>query len=536
MLFLLGFLDPSLIYCKEEADVKYETPIKFRVDEDEKLKLMALPFGYKSGLPMSDSGVRSGRRAEIGLREFAMADKESTSNSDRHIMNEKNKQVSEAVANIYETMSEEDDNYRFDLIFDAEELPDPSFLDQICPGDCRACNETNAEVLCRLCCPELFTKPFSFVDMYTQSGHSEILYNHLVDQVLRTGYAPVFSSLVLNDARVGHDMARAEVKAMIQRFQWLKNLRASARKTPVMNQAFVRKWDRDYLVRPTQVCGYYEDGKMLIPRPRGGRIMGGSEVLGTRQFPWQMSLAVGHSTMFYHHHCGAALISDRWVLTAAHCLYNIRNKIDESKQSLYVMGGFIEISERETAQIFEVEEFIIHERFVPRLYEQDIALIRLKTAVVYTPSLLPVCLPRPSYGRRSSYSRNLGRKATLTGWGRKWNNGPLSQQLEMVELPIISNTMCMEWYNRSGSRQFIPEETFLCAGWEQGKMDACSGDSGGPLVIFRKDGRAEVMGVVSWGVGCGVKGRPGVYTRLSEYVHWIRNTMRKYDQKSLYNS
>ena len=106
----------------------------------------------------------------------------------------------------------------------------------------------------------------------------------------------------------------------------------------------------------------------------------------------------------------------------------------------------------------------------------------------------------------------------------------LSSQLEMVELPIISNTECMDWYNRSGSRQFIPEHTFLCAGWEEGAMDACSGDSGGPLVVTRGDGRAEVIGIVSWGIGCGVKGRPGVYTRVSQYVPWIETKIREYEQ------
>ena len=57
--------------------------------------------------------------------------------------------------------------------------------------------------------------------------------------------------------------------------------------------------------------------------------------------------------------------------------------------------------------------------------------------------------------------------------------------LEMVRLPVVSNEECMRWYNSSGSRQFIPTYTFLCAGYEEGVLDACSGDSGGPLVIDR---------------------------------------------------
>ena len=79
----------------------------------------------------------------------------------------------------------------------------------------------------------------------------------------------------------------------------------------------------------------------------------------------------------------------------------------------------------------------------------------------------------------------VGEEATLTGWGRQWHNGPLADQLEMVRLPVVSNEECMRWYNSSGSRQFIPTYTFLCAGYEEGVLDACSGDSGGPLVIDR---------------------------------------------------
>ena len=184
----------------------------------------------------------------------------------------------------------------------------------------------------------------------------------------------------------------------------------------------------------------------------------------------------------------------------------------------------LDINKKETAQIRKVERYLNHEDFRRRVYEQDISLLRLASPIFYTPSLLPVCLPRPG----ADYSTHLGLKAILTGWGRQWDDGPLSSQLEMVELPIISNTECMNWYNKSGATQFIPQHSFLCAGWEEGAMDACSGDSGGPLVVWRGDGRAEVVGIVSWGIGCGVAGRPGVYTRVSQFVPWIESKMEEY--------
>jgi len=434
--------------------------------------------------------------------------------------------VADTVNHLYEAMTYEDENYRFNLIEDQISPPDVSFLYNICPNACQTCNTSYPELVCRACCPDLYTEPVPVSRMFSLGSYSEMIYTLLQTTMEMTGLIPVFGSFLQDYSkryvRQGHDTANQQVKALIRRFYWLRNKGPFSSGVPP-TEAFVHDNDghKDFTVHPGQVCGYYEAKSLR----RGGRIMGGSAVEGTRKYPWQMSLATGFMGMFYQHRCGAALISERWVLTAAHCSLTLVG------QTLYVMGGFLDIDNKETAQIIKVLSVINHENFVPSLYEQDIALLRLATPVVYTPSLLPICLPQPTYGRRDEYASNLGRKAVLAGWGRKWDNGPLATQLEMVELPIISNSMCMHWYNRSGSRQFIPDYTFLCAGWEEGKMDACSGDSGGPLVDYRRDGRAEIVGIVSWGIGCGVKGRPGVYTRVTQFVPWIKKKVWEYEKK-----
>jgi len=431
--------------------------------------------------------------------------------------------VANTVASMYDVMTSEDENFRFDLIFE-QITPDVSLspLYHICLHHCSSCNETATEIVCRVCCPEQNSEPISFSSMAMQSGYSVMITNWLLDSMAWTGMKPVFGSWLQSQGndRQAHDSASVELKSVIRRFQWLQWWGGVAA-APSENLASDR--EDTFSVDPEQNCGYYED--LSLSRPEG-RIMGGTDVDKIRQYPWQMSLSTGYMGIFYQHRCGASLISENWALSAAHCLQNLKG------QDLYVMGGFLDINEKDTAQITKVEAYFSHENFVPQLYEQDIALLRLANPIVYTPSLLPVCLPKPSFSRQEDYSQYLGQKGTLSGWGRQWDDGPLSNQLEMVQLPIISNNMCMGWYNRSGSRQFIPENTFLCAGFEEGGMDACNGDSGGPLVVERADGRAELMGVVSWGIGCGDKGRPGVYTRVSQFVPWIEKTIRDYETNS----
>ena len=68
--------------------------------------------------------------------------------------------------------------------------------------------------------------------------------------------------------------------------------------------------------------------------------------------------------------------------------------------------------------------------------------------------------------------------------------------------------------------QWIPN-IFMCAGTSNGGKDSCEGDSGGPLVVKGRNGRYELAGIISWGIGCGDRNRPGVYTRISEFKNWI---------------
>ncbi|XP_037087885.1 proclotting enzyme-like [Pollicipes pollicipes] len=105
-------------------------------------------------------------------------------------------------------------------------------------------------------------------------------------------------------------------------------------------------------------------------------------------------------------------------------------------------------------------------------------------------------------------------------------SGDASNVLQEVSLPVVGINECQSKYESASSfqRQFPGGfgDTKLCAAEKDGGKDACQGDSGGPMVLTGADGKYQLIGVVSAGVGCGTPGFPGVYTRVSAYLDWIQ--------------
>ena len=129
-----------------------------------------------------------------------------------------------------------------------------------------------------------------------------------------------------------------------------------------------------------------------------------------------------------------------------------------------------------------------------------------------------------SYTSRRRGHPHIGVMATTTGWGAMTEIGPTSHVLREVDVPTISNEICK-------TRGFNVTESMLCAGGIEGK-DACQGDDGGPLFV-NKDGNPVVIGVVSWGRGCGRVGLPGIYARISPARSWIDSTVKSFSANDL---
>ncbi|XP_022216043.2 uncharacterized protein LOC111070051, partial [Drosophila obscura] len=248
-----------------------------------------------------------------------------------------------------------------------------------------------------------------------------------------------------------------------------------------------------------------------------GRIVGGVEA-PNGQWPWMAAIFL-HGPKRTEFWCGGSLIGSKYILTAAHCTRDSRQKPFAARQFTVRLGDIDLSTDAEPSDpvTFAVKEVRTHERFSRIGFYNDIAILVLDKPVRKSKYVIPVCLPKGI--RMPPKERLPGRRATVVGWGTTYYGGKESTSQRQAELPIWRNEDCDRSY-------FQPiNENFLCAGYSDGGVDACQGDSGGPLMM-RYDSHWVQLGVVSFGNKCGEPGYPGVYTRVTEYLEWIRDHTR----------
>jgi hypothetical protein len=171
-----------------------------------------------------------------------------------------------------------------------------------------------------------------------------------------------------------------------------------------------------------------------------------------------------------------------------------------------IVTGRTRLSQDDEGERIRVSRIIKYPNYDPQSSEGDAALIGLATPTSSPP--LPIAHPADN-GLTSP-----GSAVMTIGWGATEEGGGISDELRFVRLTARSHPYCDRVYGA------IDDATQLCIGSKRAGEDSCQGDSGGP-VIAGEGAAARLMGLVSYGEGCGREGIPGVYTRVSAFAKWI---------------
>lgn len=249
------------------------------------------------------------------------------------------------------------------------------------------------------------------------------------------------------------------------------------------------------------------------------------------------SKKVHHKNLEDLHFCSGSFISDKWILSAAHCFDSptITNYLKNDK--LKVVAGSHKVSSKSPLNAnFSIERVYMHSQFdKSNPVGFDIALVELRERVNFTqkrklsdageqsgPFINTICLPL----KDKHYKFN--ETARLAGWGLSDAKDVSSMPTKLLTTDILLSKAedCVEKYVKSlksnrPRKQKKKYDDFICASYKTTR-DACQSDSGGPLMQYASK-KAVVTGIVSYGVGCATKGVPGLYTRTSAYIDWIKD-------------
>ncbi|XP_050072586.1 trypsin-5-like [Anopheles maculipalpis] len=226
------------------------------------------------------------------------------------------------------------------------------------------------------------------------------------------------------------------------------------------------------------------------------RIVGG-HVATIESYPYQVSVQE-----LSVHVCGGSIITDRWILTAGHCVD------DTIPRYMNVRVGSAFYNENGT--VYGVEMAIPHPNHVPYSWIMDFALLQLNESLVFSTFVQPVALA--SHRNDQLYDRD----CVVTGWGRTLNEEESFDQLRAVEIPLVSRELCNVTYEGK------IDKSMICAGdYITGGKGSCAYDSGGPLVCA-----GVQVGIVSWGKGCALVGYPEVYSNVLYVEEWIDRVIK----------
>ncbi|KAG5322236.1 CTR1 protein, partial [Pseudoatta argentina] len=229
--------------------------------------------------------------------------------------------------------------------------------------------------------------------------------------------------------------------------------------------------------------------KLIIPYIIGGK----NAKIG--EFPYQVSLKYNDI-----HRCGGSIIDNYNILTAARCVDDLENSVNNLK----VHTGTIWLNV--PGAVYDIESVSVNSKYDNKLLINDVALVHLKNPIRYNRLVQPINLATSDEGLES-------KPCTLIGWGTTSVEGSISNSLQKIKLIVYPQKECQV-------AQPKVRDSHICTLTNEGE-GACYGDSGGPLVANKSQ-----IGIVSFGTPCAF-GHPDIYTRVSSFVPWINAHLKK---------
>ncbi|CAO2633410.1 Serine protease 46 [Lemmus lemmus] len=229
------------------------------------------------------------------------------------------------------------------------------------------------------------------------------------------------------------------------------------------------------------------------------------KVVEVGRWPWQVSIL-----FLGLYVCSGSLIHHSWILTAAHCLQRSKDPINYT-----VKVGVQNLPDNSSELL--LTNIVIHEKFNNHM-SYNIAILKLKYPVAWSPLVQPICLPT------INFKPTIGTMCWVIGWGKEKTKGAPNTPYHVQGLAarIVNNEICNHRYHfllLKNQKKFIDND-MLCTSSEWG-LDTCQDTSGSSLVCQMNKTWIQ-MGVVSWSFGCGRRQFPSVYTSTSHFTQWIK--------------
>lgn len=206
--------------------------------------------------------------------------------------------------------------------------------------------------------------------------------------------------------------------------------------------------------------------------------------------------------------CGGVAVGRTTVLTAAHCMgEDVLGAPPDRVQDLKVITGRTDLTSTQGKEI-AVRDTWVNPGYDTISNAGDFAVLTLTEALPENSVIGMAAAGDPAY--------RPGTSAMVYGWGDITGGGDYARGLRAARVRVLSDALCERAYPGSADGTYRVG-SMLCAGEAAGGQDACQGDSGGPLVA-----QGRLVGLVSWGSGCGRPGSPGVYTRVSDVLRTMQ--------------